>query len=139
MEAAVGSQIESYVQRHHLTVNTLMQGVWAYLLHRYTGSTDIVYGVVVSGRPDDLPGVEQRVGMYINTLPLHGRVQGEESIVEWLENLQQEQVSSRQYQHTSLQAIQGWTGVQGDLFDSIMVFENYPVSKVLSAGSGHWV
>jgi hypothetical protein len=64
---------------------------------------------------------------------LHSRVQGEESIGEWLENLQQQQVSSRQYQHTSLQAIQGWTGVQGDLFDSIMVFENYPVSKVLSA------
>ena len=46
--------------------------------------------------------------------------------------LQQEQVSSRQYQYTPLHDIQGWTGVQGDLFDSLLVFENYPVSKVIS-------
>ena len=71
VDAAVNSEIQSYAQRHRLTVNTVMQGVWSYLLHRYTGSNDMVYGVVVSGRPDDLPGVEKRVGMYINTLPLH--------------------------------------------------------------------
>ena len=35
-------------------------------------------------------------------------------MVEWLQDLQSEQVSSREHQHTSLQDIQGWTGVQGD-------------------------
>ena len=63
------SRITRYAQRNHITLNTLMQGVWAYLLSRYTGNKDVVYGVIVSGRPDDLAGVEQRVGMYINTLP----------------------------------------------------------------------
>ena len=57
-----------------------MQGIWSYLLHRYTGSDDVVYGVIVSGRPEDLPGVEQRVGLYINTLPLYTKIKKDKSI-----------------------------------------------------------
>ena len=110
-----------------------MQGVWSFLLHHYTGNSEIVYGVIVSGRPDDLAHVEHRVGMYINTLPLHSMLKEGEGIVEWLEGIQQGQVASRHYQHTGLSRIQKWAGVQGDLFDTIVVFENYPVSEVLSS------
>jgi len=134
VNAVTTAQIEKYAQKHRITVNTVMQGIWAYLLHRYTGNTNVVYGVIVSGRPDDLPGVEHRVGMYINSLPLHATVPQEQQIGEWLQGIQGEQVSSRQYQHTALQDIQQWTGVQGDLFDTILVFENYPISKLLSSG-----
>ena len=133
MDEAATARVQSYAQKHRLTVNTVMQGIWSYLLHRYTQSSDIVYGVVVSGRPDDLPGMEKRVGMYINTLPLRSRISNEQQTVKWLQGLQQDQVSSRDYQHTALHEIQGWTGVQGDLFDSLLVFENYPVSKVVSS------
>ena len=69
------AKTELYAQKNHITINTIMQGVWSYLLHRYTGSNDVVYGIIVSGRPDDLPGIEQRVGMYINTLPLHSTIE----------------------------------------------------------------
>jgi amino acid adenylation domain-containing protein len=129
-------KLQSYIQRHRLTANTIMQGVWSLLLHRYTGSNEIVFGVIVSGRPDDLARVEQRVGMYINTLPLHSSIKEEEGIVEWLQNLQQDQISSRQFQHTPLFDIQEWTGIQGDFFDSLLVFQNYPLSKLIS--SGEW-
>src|SRR5258708_25929551 len=111
-----------------------MQGIWALLLHKYTMSDKIVYGVVVSGRPDDLPNVEQRVGMYINTLLLNAVFTEDQQMVSWLQQLQADQVASRVYQYTSLQNVQGWTGVKGDLFDSILVFENYPVSKLVNSG-----
>jgi len=39
--------------------------------------------------------------------------------------LQQDQLSSRKFQHTSLSAIQRWSRIKGDLFDNIIVFENY--------------
>ena len=113
-----------------------MQGVWSYLLHRYTGNSNITYGVVVSGRPDDLPEVEQRVGMYINTIPLHSSIEEKQDVTEWLQDIQNDQVSSRKYQYTPLHNIQRWTGVSGDLFDSIIVFENYPVSEII--GSKKW-
>ncbi|MEO7533477.1 MAG: amino acid adenylation domain-containing protein, partial [Ferruginibacter sp.] len=132
IDAERANKIKSFAQKHRLTVNTVMQGVWSCLLHNYTGTTDVVYGVTVSGRPDDLPGVEQAVGMYINTLPLRSEIKGAQKIVEWLQVIQDEQVSSRDYQYTPLHQAQQWAGVQGDLFDSLLVFENYPVSKALT-------
>jgi amino acid adenylation domain-containing protein/non-ribosomal peptide synthase protein (TIGR01720 family) len=134
LDATVSEKIQVYAQKHRLTVNTVMQGVWSLLLHRYTGKKDVVYGVIVSGRPDDLPNVEKRVGMYINTLPLHSVIDEGQKVTAWLELLQAEQVASRQYQYTPLQDIQAWTRVQGDLFDSLLIFVNYPVSEIIESG-----
>ena len=133
LDEGLTSRIERYAGLSRITVNTMMQGVWSYLLHRYTGSNDIVYGVVVSGRPEDLPGMEHRVGMYINTVPLRSRWDGEKEIGKWLQEIQAGQLESRQYQYTKLSSIQEWTGITGDLFDSILAFENYPVSKVIGS------
>ena len=110
-----------------------MQGVWSVLLHKYTGNAEITYGVVVSGRPAELPGVEQRVGMYINTLPFRAVIDEGQQTSEWLQELQSEQVSSRQYQYAALQDVQKWIGVKGDLFDSLLVFENYPINKLIDS------
>lgn len=90
----ITAEIEKYGQRHRVTMNTIMQGIWAYLLHCYTGSNEVVYGVIVSGRPDNLSGVERKVGMFINTLPLHAGFRDEEQVISWLQNLQEEQVAS---------------------------------------------
>ncbi|MBO9203417.1 MULTISPECIES: non-ribosomal peptide synthetase, partial [Niastella] len=126
-------RIASFVQGNRITINTLMQAVWAYLLYRYTGQPEITYGVIVAGRPEDLGAIEQRVGMYINTLPLRMRFNKDQSVKQWLQQLQAEQLESRRYQYSGLHEIQSYTGVRGDLFDTIMVFENYPVSGVLSS------
>ncbi|MEO6230171.1 MAG: non-ribosomal peptide synthase/polyketide synthase [Ferruginibacter sp.] len=127
------AKINKYAQQNRLTVNSIMQGIWALLLHHYTGNKNIVYGVIVSGRPDDLPNVEKRVGMYINTLPLHATIENEQSITKWFEQIQTEQVASRQFQYTPLHDVQSFAGVKGDLFDSLLIFENYPVSEIIGA------
>ncbi|MFB6456886.1 amino acid adenylation domain-containing protein [Chitinophaga sp. Hz27] len=135
--SGVTARIEAYAQRHHITVNTLMQGVWALLLQRYTGRDEVTFGVTVSGRPEELPGVERRIGMFINTLPVYTTCTGITDIAAWLQQLQLEQLQCRDYQYTTLNDIQRCTGVQGDLFDTILVFENYPVSEAAAAaGSG---
>jgi hypothetical protein len=131
ISTAFTSKIQTFAQKHHITVNTVMQGVWSILLHEYTGNQDIAFGVIVSGRPDDLPGVEKRVGMFINNLPLRSKFDGNENVSAWLKNLQSEQVLSRKNQHTPLTDIQNWSGISGDIFDSILVYENYPVNKII--------
>jgi amino acid adenylation domain-containing protein/non-ribosomal peptide synthase protein (TIGR01720 family) len=132
LTGAKAKQLLSYAQQHRITVNTVIQGVWAYLLYRYTGQQQVTYGVTVSGRPDDLPGVEKRVGMYINTLPFHTTVNREQGISPWLQQIQQQQVQSREHQYTSLNDMQRWMEIPGDLFDNFLVFENYPVSDLLN-------
>jgi len=131
-------RITETAKRYGITVNTLMQGVWALLLHKYTGLQNIVYGVSVSGRPAGLADVEQRAGLYINTLPLHTRFEKDTEISSWLQQIQQSQVQSREYEYTSLNKIQALTGITGDLFDSLLVFDNYPVSEALKAGENKW-
>lgn len=127
--------IQQYAQRNRVTVNTLMQCVWSYLLYRYTGNSNVVFGVIVSGRPDELPGIEKKVGMFINVLPLYADFTHEQTITDWLNAVQQEQVLSRQFQYTPLRDIQDLIGINGDLFDSLLVFENYPINEVLQKGN----
>ncbi|MFC0514086.1 amino acid adenylation domain-containing protein [Mucilaginibacter angelicae] len=124
--------ISAYVKNHRITLNTLMQGVWALLLNRYTGNADVLFGAVVSGRPDELPGVEHRVGLFINTIPFKATFDNQE-IINWLQSLQADQAASRNYQHATLQSIKEWTGIKADLFDTLLVFENYPVNKAINA------
>ncbi|NLR67705.1 non-ribosomal peptide synthase/polyketide synthase [Chitinophaga varians] len=133
VDETLTAKINAFAQQQHVTVNTLMQGVWALLLHHYTGQDHITYGVTVSGRPEDLAGVEQRVGMYINTIPLHTEVPAQQTLGAWLQELQSGQLQSREFQHTGLDTIRHWCGIAGDLFDTLLVFENYPVSKVIEA------
>src|ERR1019366_7664721 len=100
LNAAAAVRVQHYAQAHRLTMNTLMQGIWALLLHKYTASREVVYGVIVSGRPEELQGVEHRVGMYINTLALKAEIEEHQETANWLQQLQADQVSSRQYQYT---------------------------------------
>ncbi|MBC9909503.1 non-ribosomal peptide synthase/polyketide synthase [Chitinophaga varians] len=133
LDASFTQQLSRFAQRHHITVNTLMQGVWAYLLHAYTGHRNVAYGITVSGRPDSLPSAEKGVGLYINTLPLHTAVEENNNIIEWLQQIQAGQLHSREHQYNNLQEVQQWAGVNGDLFDSSITFQNYPVNEVVNA------
>lgn len=125
-----GDEIRAFAREHRLTVNTVMQGVWAYLLSRYTGKRDIVFGITVSGRPDEFPSVEDRVGLYINTVPFFAMTDETASMEGWLLQLQNEQVRSRAYQFNSVIDIQNWLGVGSELFDTMLAFQNYPASRV---------
>ncbi|HEY2740147.1 MAG TPA: condensation domain-containing protein, partial [Thermoanaerobaculia bacterium] len=121
-------------KRQGLTANTLLQGAWAALLSRTSQEGDVVFGTTVSGRSAPLPGIESMVGMLINTLPLRVRVPGEVSLLPWLRDLQGSAGELLQHEHDALALIQGWSEVPRgqSLFDSIVVFQNLPIDKILS-------
>nr|QEO74874.1 condensation domain-containing protein [uncultured bacterium] len=127
--------LQQQARRNRLTMNTLVQGAWAILLSRYGGAGEVVFGATVSGRPAEIAGVEEIVGLFINTLPVRVRVNGREGVLEWLHNLQEQQVQQRQYEYSSLVEVQGWSEVPRGtrLFESIVVFENYPLDTSLQA------
>ncbi|NEY34579.1 amino acid adenylation domain-containing protein, partial [Streptomyces sp. PRKS01-65] len=128
LDAPVSARLRETAQRAGLTVNTVLQGAWALLLSRYGGGDDIVFGTTVSGRPAELPGVTSMVGVFINTLPTRARVDGRRPVLEWLGELQAAQSEARRHDFVSLAQLQTWSEVPGgtNLFDSIVVFENYP-------------
>ncbi|RNB58932.1 amino acid adenylation domain-containing protein [Brevibacillus gelatini] len=131
----VTAQLQAFVRSHQLTLNTLVQGAWALVLSRYSGADDIVFGATGSGRPADLPGVEDMVGLFINTLPIRVSVDASKTVREWLHTMQKQQVELRQYEYTPLVDIQGWSDMPRNtaLFESIFIFENYPLGESVQA------
>jgi len=130
--------LQSWANTHHLSLNTLLEGIWALLVGHYSGDDDIVFGTVVSGRSAGLIGVESMVGLFINTLPLRVRVSAGASLVGWLHGLQRQQFEMQQYEYSSLSDIQGWSQVPRGtpLFESIFGFENVPVDMSVPALEG---
>ncbi|NEO40840.1 MAG: amino acid adenylation domain-containing protein [Moorea sp. SIOASIH] len=125
------ARLKSFAQQNHLTLSTLVQAAWALLLSRYSRESDVVFGVTVSGRPPELAGVESMVGLFINTLPARITISDTTDTQSWLEELQQQHIEREQYSYTPLVDIQSWSDIPAgqQLFDSIVVFENYPTTE----------
>lgn len=125
--------LASLSQKQHITFNTMIQGMWALLLSRYSQDTDIVFGATVSGRPLNLAGSETMIGLFINTLPLRIRLQPDDSLWPWLEKIQALNLDLRNYEYCSEGQVHQWSEMPASrpLFESILVFENYPVNTSL--------
>ena len=133
LEEEPSAAIAALARAHGLTGNTVVLGAWAILLARYGGVDDVVFGTTVSGRPAELEGVEEMVGLFINTLPLRVSVDASAAVVPWLTSLQRRQIELREHEHTPLAQVRRWSEVAAGepLFESIVAFENYPVGQVM--------
>ncbi|MEU4892907.1 non-ribosomal peptide synthase/polyketide synthase [Streptomyces sp. NPDC044780] len=130
--------LEDFARRHRLTLNTVVQGAWALLLSRLSGESDICFGATVSGRPTELPGADDITGIFINTLPVRCTVPDTVGMAAWLREFQTEQADARGFGHVSPAQLRGWSEVPGgvDLFESLVVFENYPINSAAAAEHG---
>ncbi|WP_081238911.1 non-ribosomal peptide synthetase, partial [Streptomyces viridosporus] len=118
--------VAALARRHDLTVNTVVQTAWGVLLGRLTGRDDVVFGSTVSGRPPEMAGMENMVGLFINTLPVRVRLDAGQPVADLLRRLQDEQSELMDHQHYGLSDIQSLLG-GGELFDTITAFESYPI------------
>jgi amino acid adenylation domain-containing protein/thioester reductase-like protein len=118
----------------HTTVNTVLQGAWAQLLVSMTGHDDVAFGATVSGRPADVAGAESMVGLFINTVPVRARITQATTTADLLAQLQDAHNQTLEHQHVALGELHRITG-QEQLFDTLFVYENYPVDTVIDAGA----
>ncbi|MEW2624087.1 amino acid adenylation domain-containing protein [Streptomyces sp. NPDC048106] len=126
LSAELTGRLAERARGRGLTLNSVVQAAWAILLARLTGRTDVVFGGTVSGRTPDIAGVERMVGLLINTLPVRFRIDSAEPLLDAVARLQAEQSRLLDHQHLSVADIQRMAGL-GTLFDTAVVFENYPL------------
>jgi amino acid adenylation domain-containing protein len=133
LSAKLTTGLKSFARTHQLTLNTLIQATWALILSRYSGESDVVFGATCSGRPVTLAGSESMVGLFINTLPVRVQINPQQPLLSWLDGLQAQQVERQQYEYSPLVEIQRMSAVPrtAPLFESLVVFENYPVESSL--------
>ncbi|WP_345724842.1 amino acid adenylation domain-containing protein [Herpetosiphon gulosus] len=138
LDPTVTQQLHYFAREHGLTVNSLLQAAWALVLARYSQQHDLVFGTTTAGRPTDLAGVEQIVGMFVNTLPTRVKLDLQQPVLNWLQALQAQESAVRSYEASSLVEIQACSELprNSPLFESILVFENYPVSSSNLASLG---
>ena len=140
MPAATTEKIRTLVRDHRVTLSTLVQGVWALLLHRYSGEPEVVFGTTLSGRPAALKGVDKMVGLFVNTVPLRITIDRKQSLWSWLEQLQEKHLELRRFEYCSSGQVHQWSELPGatPLYESILVVENYPhqATEKQTAGLG---
>jgi amino acid adenylation domain-containing protein len=122
-----------FARTNRLTLGTVMQGAWALLLSRYSGEHDVVFGTIVSGRRPELAGVEQMIGLFINSLPLRVDVDPGRELVGWLRQLQSGLLDTMRYDYASPMQISQWSDLPPGTrpYDTVVIFENLP-----STGTG---
>ncbi|WPV63819.1 non-ribosomal peptide synthetase [Chitinophaga sp. LS1] len=123
-------KIALFCRQHKITPSTFMQVAWGILLGKYNNTADVVFGVTVSGRPADMEGMEDLLGLFINTLPIRIHWNEYTSIGELFSRIRNYLSSIQAHQHLSLAEIQSCSALKKDLLDHVMVFENYPLGTV---------
>lgn len=135
LDAALAAELDALAREKGVTLYSVFQCGWAYLLQLYTGRQQVCFGSVVSGRPSDQAGAESAVGLFINTLPMMTRVDGARPLQVWIEALHRRNLEQEEHSYLSLPEIlaQSPLGQRKELFNSVLVYENYPIDSILDA------
>ncbi len=134
----VTARLAARAREHGVTLGTVVQGAWGLLIGRLTARQDVVFGTTVSGRDAEVEGIESMIGLFINTLPTRFRWEPSDTLAGLLGRLQDEQSQLLDHQHLGLAELQRVAGLAGagELFDTLVVFENYPGATGLADPTG---
>ncbi len=136
LDRAATERLSGFARQARVTPNTVLQAAWLLLLQRYTGQQTVAFGATVSGRPSELQRIEQQIGLFINTLPVIATPHPERTVSQWIDEVQALNLKLREVEYTPLADVQRWAGHSGEaLFDTLLVFENYPVAQALEEGN----
>ncbi|MFM1715417.1 amonabactin biosynthesis non-ribosomal peptide synthetase AmoG [Aeromonas salmonicida] len=120
----VSAQLEARARELGVTTGLLAQYAWHRLLARRCGDDITLVGNVTPGRDFPIEGITQSVGLYINSLPLSLDWRTEATLAEHIARLQSDLMALNEHGTQSLAAL---TQGRARLFQSLFVFENYPV------------
>jgi len=131
LSAGTTAKLQELARQQQVTLNTVLQATWALLLSRYSGEEDVLFGATMSGRTANLNGIEEMVGLFINTLPVRAVVPEAQTFAEWVKDLHTQQFEALKFEHTPLVKLQEWSEVPHgmSLFKTIFVYQNFPMSE----------
>ncbi len=129
LEPSLTNKLEEIASNHNITINVLFQVVWGILLQKYTNQDDVVFGTVVSGRPPEVKGIEEIVGLFINTVPIRFQTKGNPTFYELLQHLNSQLQEIRKVEYYPLSKVQSQHELKSNLINHLFVFENFPVEE----------
>ncbi|MEO8562663.1 MAG: condensation domain-containing protein, partial [bacterium] len=140
LDGATTDALRVLAEAHGVTLNTIVQAAWALVLSRYSGESDVVFGVARAGRRDTVSNADTMLGLFINTLPLRVAVPDEQPVGDWLRAVRAAWNALRDHEHTPLSRVHACSAVPAGqpLFDSMVMFESYELESSLQALGAAW-
>ncbi|CCG40380.1 type I polyketide synthase [Magnetospirillum molischianum] len=126
LDPVTSQSLAALAARLEVTLNSVVQAIWAVLLATYNNRPEVIFGAVVSGRPPELPEVERIVGLFLRTVPVRVAVDRERSFAVLARSIADQAIASEPHHFLPLAEMQRLSGVRQTLFDHVLVFENYP-------------
>ncbi|HLP49199.1 MAG TPA: amino acid adenylation domain-containing protein, partial [Candidatus Kapabacteria bacterium] len=137
LEEDIKGELDAFVQDKRVTLASVFYAAWGILLQKYCGSEDVIFGTTVSGRSGAIKGIENMVGLFINTIPLRTQTAPGGKIIDVVFQTDQAVKEREEFENTSLVDIGSYSGLDGggSLFDTIVAIENYPLDSRLLPGN----
>ncbi len=132
LDESLLEKLDFISKKYNVTYSTILQAAWGIILQRYNNTDDVVFGSVVSGRPSQVKGIEDMVGLFINTIPLRIKCEPNTQFKDLILKLQKESFASRKYDYIPLAQIQTTSQVKQNLINHIFLFENYPLANSIN-------
>ncbi|MDT2237193.1 condensation domain-containing protein [Paenibacillus larvae] len=97
VDREVTEQLQRIAQQNQVTLNVLFQTIWGILVQKYNDQHSVVFGSVINGRPAAIPGVEQMIGLFINTLPVRVQTGENQSFQSLLHQMHEQMIQSHEF------------------------------------------
>src|SRR5699024_1674846 len=123
------NKVMKFAKKHNMTINRIVETAWGILLQKYNTCNDVVFGKVVSGRNARVKNIENAIGLFINTVPVRVQSTNNTKVLDLLKDMDRQAIESQEYDYYALSEIQKQSYMEGQLFVTLFVFENYYISN----------
>lgn len=119
-----GTELQTFCMKQNLTAPDVLQFVWGLVLRIYTGSDDVCFGHVASGRNVPVDTIGETVGAFINMLICRLSVSDKSVVSGVLQQTRTDRLRSMEYQTSSLADVQHQLGLaDANLFNTVFTYQ----------------
>jgi amino acid adenylation domain-containing protein len=120
-------------QKTHLTKTVLITYAWGKMMEQRNECQKVLIGLTLSGRTVEVMGINNVPGIFINTIPVMLDFSQSERPDQVIEKLRQDITEANGKEQVPLWELKNQLGKEKykDLFDVILVFDNYPAEIIV--------
>jgi amino acid adenylation domain-containing protein len=124
------SALVELARRLRVTASSVLECAWALVLARHADVDDVVFGTTVAGRSPGLEGIDDIVGLVMNTLAVRVQIDPGRTASSWIRTHFQRSIGRHGREQASLVEVQRCTRVRppAPLCSTLFAYESYPGS-----------
>lgn len=122
----IASNLKRLANESEVTLSTVINILWGFIVQAYNKSHDALFGMVVSGRGVPIEGIENMIGLFINTVPMRVKCNEGKEFKEILKDVQNSIIMSEKYSFLLLTELFSEAKLKNDVINHMAVVENFP-------------